>query len=29
MPNLTLKFEDKVFLEEKTYSIIADDPHVK
>ena len=26
MPNLTLKFEDKVFLEELTYSMIADDP---
>ena len=25
MPNLTLKFEDKVFLEEPTYSMIADD----
>ena len=25
MPNLTLKFEDKVFLEETTYSMIADD----
>ena len=26
MPNLTLKFEDKVFLEETTYSMVADDP---
>ena len=26
MPNLTLKLEDKVFLEETTYSTIADDP---
>ena len=26
MPNLTLKFEDKVFLEETTYDMIADDP---
>ena len=29
MPNLALKFEDKVFLEETTYSMIADDPHLK
>ena len=26
MPSLTLKFEDRVFLEETTYSTIADDP---
>ena len=26
MPKLTLKFEDKVFLEETTFSVIADDP---
>ena len=26
MPNLTLTFEDKVFLEETKYSMIAGDP---